>query len=358
MLMASRSRVWLRLRTSGIPGLLLVSCLLTAFSEAFYWYPGGTDYPVRVLFYLIPTAAFLWTLNRYRAAGWTGLILIGAVYGFVTEGVLTTVLYGGFPFDPFAISYTSLAWHDLVSVGFGLFVLHRLLASGRVLPAVLAVGAFGMLWGLWATGLQIPDGASDDSEGIPLFMGQVSVTLFAVYTVAVTLVVGVCHALLGRVVGTDDLVPGRRPGGVVLVVGVAFFAVLIVPLVPWAPVVLGMLLWLCHRGLSGEWRFRQGAAPSANPAIAGQPGLLGQLARPVPWSRLPILIALPAGAIVTYGGLEAAALDEATIRDLCLNLVVAVQTIAGWAAFIAALVVLRRMTIATGSSPAPAQSIG
>jgi len=320
----TRSRVR-RIRASGIPGLLLVSCLLTAFSEALYWYPGGTDYPVRVLFYLIPTAALLWTLNRYRAAGWTGLILIGAVYGFVTEGVLTAVLYGGFPFDPFAISYTSLAWHDLVSVGFGLFALHRLLASGRVLTALLAVGAFGMPWGVRATGLQLPDGASDDSEGIPLFMGQVSVLLFAAYTVGVTLVVGLCHALLGRVVRTDDLVLGRRPGGAVLVIGAAFFAVLIVPLAPWAPVVLAMLLWLCHRGLSGRWRLRPGADVPANAAAAGRPSLMHQLDQVVAWSRLPILVALPAGAIVTYGGLDAAALNEATIRDLCLNLVVAVR---------------------------------
>jgi hypothetical protein len=86
----------------------VVSALATTFSEAFYWYSGGTDYPARVAFYLISTTALLWALSRFHLVGWPTIIFAGAVYGFVTEGVLTTIVYGTFPF-PFAISYTALA---------------------------------------------------------------------------------------------------------------------------------------------------------------------------------------------------------------------------------------------------------
>ena len=131
------------MRKSGLAGLLVVTLLTTAFSEAFYWYAGGTDFPVRFVFYLVPTTALLWVASTYGVARWQSIVLAGAVYGFVTEGVLTPIMYGAFPFDPFALSYTSLAWHALVTVSFGLVGLHHLLTRARVATACLGVAAFG-----------------------------------------------------------------------------------------------------------------------------------------------------------------------------------------------------------------------
>jgi hypothetical protein len=90
----------------------------------------GTDYPARVAFYVIPTTALCWALSRFHSVGWPTIILAGAVYGFVTEGVLTTIVYGAFPF-PCAISYTALAWHASLTVGFGLFLRMTRTDSGR-----------------------------------------------------------------------------------------------------------------------------------------------------------------------------------------------------------------------------------
>jgi hypothetical protein len=137
-------------------GLLVVSALLTAISESFYWYSGGTDYPGRILFYLLPTTALLWALATFPAAGWPAVIVAGAAYGFVVEGVLTVVVYGGFPFDPLAISYTSLAWHAPISVAFGLVLLHRLVARGSKLRAITMLALFGAFWGLRAMSLRLP----------------------------------------------------------------------------------------------------------------------------------------------------------------------------------------------------------
>ena len=159
--------------------LLIVSALLTAFSETFYWYSGGTDYPGRVLFYLIPTTALLWTTGRWPGSRWPTVVLVGAVYGFITEGVLTAVVYGGFPFDPFAISYTSLAWHALISVGFGLVLMHRLLAGGSLAQAAAAIALFGAFWGTWATTLRLPASDGDELPALAALIGDVGTGSFA-----------------------------------------------------------------------------------------------------------------------------------------------------------------------------------
>ena len=63
-------------------------------------------------------------------------------------------VYGRYPFDPFAIVYTALAWH---AVGPGLVLLHQVLANGRV------AGAISVLAGLGA----LPEIVSDPKPAVP-----------------------------------------------------------------------------------------------------------------------------------------------------------------------------------------------
>lgn len=262
--------------------LLVISALLAAFSETFYWYAGGTDYPARVVFYLVPTTALLWSIARWPGSRWPAVVLAGAVYGFVTEGVLTTVVYGGFPFDPFATSYTALAWHAIVSVGFGLVLLQRLLAGGSVARAVAAIALFGAFWGVWATTLRLPPEDGDELPAIAGLVGDVVVGTFALYTLAATAVIGACHFLLGRIVRPVDLSPGRGWQRFILLVGTTWFVVLVVPSAPWAPIELAALLALCAWGLT---RCSRSAAPS--------PPLAAVICASEPAPRLGPLTALP-----------------------------------------------------------------
>lgn len=306
---------------------LVVSALLTVFSESIYWYSGGTDYPGRTAYYLIPTIAFLWAATTWPVAGWPGVVLLGAVYGFVTEGVLTPVVYGGFPFDPFAISYTSLAWHGPVSVGFGLVVLHRVLAGRAIVRPVALLALAGVAWGVWAMSLRLP-GADDEPASIAALVGPVEPRVFALYASVATAVVAVCHLLLGRAVRPRDLVPCRIWTRIMVVVGAIWFVVLIVPAAPWAPLELAVLLLVCRAGLR---------------RLAGDGDTVAaQVCRTIPVRRLAVLVAMPATATATYAALVAADLDDATIRAVCLNGVVWLQTIVGWALFVAALIVARR----------------
>ncbi len=339
---ARARRIARRVGRSGLPGALLLSALLVVFSEVFYWYAGGTDYPVRVLFYLLPTTALLWTMWRFPATGWPAVVLAGAVYGVVTEGVLTAVLYGAFPFDPFALSYTSLAWHSMVAVGFGLVLLHRLLVARSPVPALVLISAFGVLWGAWARALSLPAGPDDPSEGVAALRGDVPIAWFATYTVAATVAVGLGHGLLGRVVHARHLAPGPALTRTVLVLAGLLLAVLVVPAAPWALVVLPVLLGVCAVALSRV--AGRGAEPSDR-------SLVDQLTRPVPTRHLIRLVALPVAATATYAGLVLARVGDDTVRDLCLDLVVGAQTVAGWALFLAALAAAWRSRPVSRSEP-------
>lgn len=309
----------------------MLSTLLTVFSEAFYWYPGGTDLPPRVLFYLVPTTALVWSTTRWPGSRWPAVVLAGAVYGFVTEGVLTPVVYGGFPFDPIAISYTSLAWHAVVTVGFGLVALHRVLVRGPVVRACAAAAAFGAFWGLWAMVWRLPPEADMEPSSLSALRGQVGPGVFALYTLAATVVVGSCHLLLGRLVRPVDLILGRVWPVVMLVAGLIWFAFGAVPVAPWAPLELAVLLFLCGWGLSRRSR-----------SVAPGPPMASVVCEPVPPRRLAALAALPIASVATYSLLLMLSPSDDTIRVFLGGSVIVVQTVLGWALFIAALVSVRR----------------
>ena len=306
----------------------VVSALLTAFSESVYWYPGGSDYPLRVLVYLIPTVGLLWVFSAFPAGGWPALILAAAAYGFVVEGVLTPVVYGGFPFDPFAISYTSLGWHALVSVAFGLVLTQRLLARSSSWAALGGFALFGAFWGAWAMSLRLPPDADEELPTLGALNGQVGPGTFVLYATVVTLAIGLCHLLLGRVVTPRDLVPPRWLVFLALVCGALWFALLVVPAAPWAPVELAVLLWVCRWGLR---RLR----PAVDGSGEVRPAVDLRLRLPV--RRLLRLATIPVAAGATYALLVHLSPSERLVRALYRDSVVVAQTLAGWAFLIWAL---------------------
>lgn len=316
---------------SGLVPLLALSAILVVFSEAFYWYSGLSDYPARVLFYLIPTGALVWTLDTFRVEGWAGIVLAGAVYGFVVEGVLTPVVYGGFPFDPFAISYPSLGWHALLSVGFGLVLLHRLLGGLRAMPLVLSLAGFGVLWALWAVTFWLPENAGDpEASGGRLLHGQVSPWIFLGYTVAVTAILAFWHVVLGR---TAEVAVPLHPAvlATLAALGALWFIVLVIPAAPWAVVELPVLVGLSLLGLR-----RLRASTPEPPGGSRRSGVLADLGRPVPLQRLGLLVVLPVSAGAVYALAGAVPIGEDVVRAV-YQVTVGIEAALGWIAWLAAL---------------------
>lgn len=300
--------------------MLATSVVLVAFSESFYYDETEALTPALALWYAVPTAAFVWMLRRFAVGSLAGLVLAGAVYGFVVEGVLVTELYSA---PLFTISYTPLAWHMLVSVLVGFWAVAVALRHERwwYAPAV-AVGV-GVLLGAWW-----PAWGPRDPAVLTLELLEPTVAL------------AVGHAVLGLVP-----LPTTRPSRLVtaataLVIGGLF---VVGPLlsVPWAPLLLGPLLALCWYGLRREAAATAAGAPStdadADARRPGDPGppvrtsaagpLLTRLRAPVRFGRLAWLALVPVTAGAVYAVARPLAPDDAQA------LVGAPQLLLGYIAF-------------------------
>jgi hypothetical protein len=130
--------------------------ILFFFSErAFwsFWRPGDTlpEFLITWFAYCLLGWIFLDLVKRFKVASFPLVFLCGAVYGWVDEGVVVDTLYGDStnPF-PLSISFTGLAWHALLSIGVGWYLIGKALTEKKPTRTALISLAFGIGWGLWA----------------------------------------------------------------------------------------------------------------------------------------------------------------------------------------------------------------
>lgn len=118
-----------------------------------FWRPG--DNPAEFLMtwvaYSLIGWIFLDLVRRFRVAAFPAVFLCGAVYGWVAEGIVVDTMYGG-PANPFplSLSWTGLAWHALLTVGVGWYLLGKALAQEKATRTAWIALAIGSIWGLWA----------------------------------------------------------------------------------------------------------------------------------------------------------------------------------------------------------------
>lgn len=131
--------------------LLSAGLLTTVVSETMFW---GTlahaySFPDVLLVglpYTLAVVVAVFTLERLAPSGPDGLLLAGALVGWLVEGVVVLTTYGALSLSA---AWTGLSWHALLSVLATWWYLPRLLR--RPLPSRLAgLAAVGVLWGLWA----------------------------------------------------------------------------------------------------------------------------------------------------------------------------------------------------------------
>ncbi len=293
------------------PVLAVLSLALVTFalSESVFWGQWGQAYgqgPLAALatytVYLIVVVAVLGVLQRTGAGGRRGLVLGGALLGWLVEGVVVQTTYEALPLS---VSFTGLAWHALITVVVGWWgaqvVLTRSLGQ-----ALGAAAAAGVAWGLWAAFMAGDLEAGLTADTLDAFAAYVLVTV-------ASLVLG----LHGWQTWRGAALVGRWPvRGAFAVLGLAAVATTVV--VPLAPVVLAPLL-------GATWW-----------ALRRSPGVPAQLTAPVvPWHRLVGAAGLMGIAcIATYGGVV---FVGGPVAQLWGYTVYAVTTVAGFAVWAVAL---------------------
>ena len=159
--------------------VLATGYLLAYFSEFSFWahYNAEMALPVPIftwLLYSIFSYFFMITVVKFKARSIWALVITGSVYGWITEGIITDTLYGSHPEAPFpySISWTGIAWHSLISVVVGWYIVRKALMENNYNKARKMSIIIGLVYGYWATGW-ILEGAG---TSIPLFAAFVFVT--------------------------------------------------------------------------------------------------------------------------------------------------------------------------------------
>ena len=294
------------------------------YSERMFWSfwrasDGIAEFLATWVVYAVAALASLIAIRRFRVRGLAAVVLIGAGFGWLVEGVFAMTLFGadGIPF-PFTISWTGLAWHDLITVGLGWYALQ--LAMRRALrPTVLLSLGLGAFWGVWSLSWVAADQAAGHQASAP------SALAFAFHAFAAgALTIPASYAY--RTLRSSDFAPSRWLSAMTALVVLAWFGGVTVPrfggFAVAAIVPLFLLLW---------WGLRR------NREVETGPDLLFALDAPIDIRCAAAVLLMPAAAALIYALCRAGGFAPATNFP-----VFAIATPAGFAAVIASLVIVER----------------
>jgi hypothetical protein len=255
--------------------ILATGYILMYFSEILFWSrprPGDglPGWLGTCLVYSLTGFILLSIIGHFRARSIWALFLAGAVFGWLTEGLVVQTAYEDLPLS---LSFTGLAWHALISVLAGWWILRRALQGG-LNPALGFSAIIGLGYGLWAINwwLQADGGISPFPT-------------FAVYSLVATLPVMAAYAIVDRLL-PEPFIPNRWVILAAVILLGAYFIFVTVPAAGLAaailPVLLLIVLWTLHRNRSLESEATED--PGTPPPLVNYLGLL----------------AIPAVAIVFY----------------------------------------------------------
>lgn len=295
----------------------LSSVIVAMASERVYWYWAGLNVGSIAeisAFYVIPVTGALWALAHAKATRVHQVVLAGAFFAFLVEGVLTPLIYNDGPLPIMAAMF--VGWHGILAfVGFW-YLTRRWLLERRTRLTAIAATSFGALWGIWALVSAVGDTSDIEGGATVLEPSQ-----FAVYALGVGATLAAAHWLIGFVWPTSWR-PGRASTVIVGLVNVAYMAVAVVLLVPWAPLKLALLLggtyWLMMKGRDTNH---------------DEPRILDRLAGRVRAKDAAVLLLMPLAAATTYGAIWASGVSS-TISGTVYWAFIVAQILGGGAAYI------------------------
>ncbi len=212
---------------------LLTGYIFFYFSEASFWTrltPSTSllDIVMTISAYSFTAYVFLAMISAFHVRSLAALFLAGAIYGWLTEGVVSSTLYLDFPLN---ISSTSLSWHAPFTILIGWHLLPSLLREQRLGRLIMTVLSIGLVYGLWSLSWWVnapPPAPLPD---------------YAIYTSLTTLVLILAYWLASKV-QVARFMPSRTELIVVFLLWLAYYAFITVPAQPLALIILPLLLLL------------------------------------------------------------------------------------------------------------------
>jgi hypothetical protein len=193
------------------------------------------------LIYTVFAYAFLCVVSIFRVRSVWAVLLAGAFYGWFEEGIVVQTMYGT-PDNPFPVSiaFTGLAWHMLVGVFVGWYLVRRVLAQNRVFKTIGLACVIGLFYGAWAIWWWAEPPAPMKAL---LDAGHKEVLLvrFGIFALSTTAVLIVAHWLYNRVL-PFVFKPGKIELWFFAVATILYFAFVTVPAAPKALWVLPPLM--------------------------------------------------------------------------------------------------------------------
>jgi len=219
-------------------GVLATGYILFYYSELVFWArvkPTDSlpEWTSTWLAYSLLAFVFLTVVARFRVHTVWALFLAGALFGWMTEGIVVQTTYEDLPLS---LSFTGLAWHALISVWVGWYAVRRALFTGTKMT-LLVSAVIGLAYGLWAISWWVEPG---ETPAPPLE--------FAGHALISTLLLILAYWLHDRTVPAF-FKPNRALEIAAGILFLLYFAFITIPAAPWAAAILPVLLLLVFLAL-------------------------------------------------------------------------------------------------------------
>lgn len=156
------------------------------FGERVFWsFPSPGDTLISNLLgwllYSFAAYATLIVVDYFKVKTLWSAFLAAAFFGWLIEGVVAMTFFGveGLPF-PITISWTGLAWHGLIGVFLGWYLMLEVLSKNQYKKSVLFSIALGIFWGVWSLAWALETPSKSVTPDIYLLHGLLTTLLLCI----------------------------------------------------------------------------------------------------------------------------------------------------------------------------------
>ena len=209
------------------------------------------------LAYSVFAYPFLCVVSVFKVRNPWAVFLAGAFYGWYEEGIIVQTMYGSEdgPF-PASISFTGLAWHALIGIWIGWYLVRRVLTQNKYSKTLTLTCSIGLFYGCWAIFWW--------NEPPPpmkalLDTGQKDVLLihFALFALGTTALLTLAHWVYDRV-KLNEFKPSKFELWTFGVLSLLYYTFITVPAAPKAlwvlPPLMGVTFWALSKNRHAETR--------------------------------------------------------------------------------------------------------